>query len=861
MTASFKSGSQKDLFNAVIAELRALRYTGHLLKIDYSFGDWLAPNVPTRRIDAAAFGQTPVSYDTACFGVVLANGVTGGTLIGNHRSLGAPIIFEVAENEIAEWAVGPDDKTTIPQKRFGLSGLRQRFADHSDLWSPREFLRSKSVGAEHRAFQYSLFAGLIPELEINVRDVLDPILRNAIAAAIKENRSRTGAAPDEADLFRLAFSILTGKVFHDRAHAEFSDLSELSKPEEVIERVASHYGEKWGRLLSQPVRQVVFDRIWSRMDFRNLSVDVLSHIWANTLVTGALRKRMGIHRTPRSIVRYIVDRIPFERFPEDERFVLEPCSGSAVFLVAALNRMRDLLGESTAEKTRHAYFQRMLRGVEKDPAGVEIGRLCLALADYPNANGWMIEHGDVFTSPSFAPSLAKARVVLCNPPFEDVPTHARDHYGDAFIRPPLELLNLAIDNVHSDGVLGFVLPQVLTDGEAYAGIRRKLVERFEKLELVTLPDRGWDHAEKETAILIATGRRTENVRARVTHRKVGEKQWQDFAWFHRVGTEDSGSKTKEEAARRLSIPDLGSVWHSLRTHATLSEYAAVHRGIEWNKNLIDPVTRKETGWRDRLVRSKPFAHSMKGIPPKAKPFYVFQSPPTAFLDVGEENALYEARLLDWSAPKVILNAARKGRGAWRLAAFADTEGLVCYQTYTAAWPHDPANLQMLAAIINGPVANAFVATREIRSNTIDTIKDIPYPHFDATHRRQVERLIAAYLDTLKRADEEIFSTSLQKEAVLILKAIDAVVLACYDLPPRTERALLDYCSRSADKRHLPNGVVFTPYFPKDFKPFFALREYLSKDFSVSKAGAFRADFEPPPPEVLAALKAAVAFRK
>ncbi len=133
---------------------------------------------------------------------------------------------------------------------------------------------------------------------------------------------------------------------------------------------------------------------------------------------------------------------------------------------------------------------------------------------------------------------------------------------------------------------------------------------------------------------------------------------------------------------------------------------------------------------------------------------------------------------------------RKGRVRWRLAAFADTEGLICYQTYTAAWPRDPLNLQMLAAIINGPVANAFVATREIRSNTIDTIKDIPLPRFDATQRMQVERLIAAYLDALKNADEELFSTHLQREAVLILKAIDAIVLAGYDLPPRAERALL-----------------------------------------------------------------------
>ena len=88
----------------VVAGLRSIGYNGALLEEDYKFPDWFS-NGAEWAVSAAAFGQTPISYDSACIGVVQANGLQRQSLVNKCRALGAPIILEVDAMEIREWAV------------------------------------------------------------------------------------------------------------------------------------------------------------------------------------------------------------------------------------------------------------------------------------------------------------------------------------------------------------------------------------------------------------------------------------------------------------------------------------------------------------------------------------------------------------------------------------------------------------------------------------------------------------------------------------------------------------------------------------------------------------------------------------
>ena len=140
-------------------------------------------------------------------------------------------------------------------------------------------------------------------------------------------------------------------------------------------------------------------------------------------------------------------------------------------------------------KERHDYLVRMLRGIEIDDFALEVSKLCLILADFPNSNSWKLEQGDVFDSASFPAAVGQSRVILCNPPFEDFSPGDRAKYrGLHFDHKPVELLHRVVNNLHPDAMLGFVLPRHFLDGAGYREIRGRIAERFDDIDVVALPD-------------------------------------------------------------------------------------------------------------------------------------------------------------------------------------------------------------------------------------------------------------------------------------------------------------------------------------------------------------------------------------
>jgi hypothetical protein len=507
---------------------------------------------------------------------------------------------------------------------------------------------------------------------------------------------------------------------------------------------------------------------------------------------------------------------------KDDRVVVEPCAGAGTFLVAALRRLRDLLPPQMAARSRHSYLRDRLLGFEQEPFGVEIGKLCLTLADFPNPNGWQLIEEDVFTSHRFIESLAKARFVVCNPPFEAFPDDVLRKIRARHHAQPAELLSRTLDHMNREGAIGFVLPHTALDGQEYKDVRGRIAARFSNVEIVSLPpESAFETARHPAALLIAHGRKPQLRLCAVVHRKVDKAHWPEFLRTFAAPVEDAEEKSESDACKTLLVPVLAELWKALQHCDTLATMADVHRGIEWSKPLRKDG--KETGNREKLVRDKPASGFREGIPPKAKPFHAFRLPPTAFLSVRKDDQLYDSFDLPWDKPKVFLNAARKSHDAWRLAAVADFAGLLCYQTFTAIWPHDPRLTIPLAAILNGPVANAFLATREIKHNRIHTIRRIPMPRLADRDISHIVYLVALYQQQ---------STDVAKE--LALKHIDAAVLNAYNLPPRLERQLLDYFNDS--RRQV--AFKFANYFPRDFRPWFSLVDYLSDSFKRATAGNF-----------------------
>ena len=145
----------------------------------------------------------------------------------------------------------------------------------------------------------------------------------------------------------------------------------------------------------------------------------------------------------------------------------------------------------------------MLQGFEIDTFAFEVSLLCLMLADFPNPNGWMIVNTDVFTSSEFVAALRQARIVLCNPPYEDIPLEKRQEYGSLrSVRKPEEILHRVLDNLHPDGLLGFVLPRRFLDDTSYAAVRRRIAERYSVIEVVDLPESKVFYVSEHKSVLL-----------------------------------------------------------------------------------------------------------------------------------------------------------------------------------------------------------------------------------------------------------------------------------------------------------------------------------------------------------------------
>jgi len=821
---------ESDTYSAaaqLLAGLQALGYRGPLLAENYAFPDWFA-HQNERRTIAAAFGETPISYESACIGVVRAGTIRGQDLVNSYRALGAPVLLEIDGEEIREWAVSRVEYTHDLLATFPADHISQVIAQRAKEWNPTSLLRAKNIGAFGGARQLNLFTGLLPELEGQIQAELDPLLRRALAETRRAHLEATGRPPSAEQLFRLIFWTLTAKVFHDRGVAGFATLT--ADPDVLLPAVARQYKTDSAALLSTEARQTAVVHIWEDLDFRNLSVEVLSQIWSTTLVDAETRTRLGIHRTPRSIVRYIIERIPFAPAGDDARIVFEPCCGSAAFLVGAMHALRqNLFGAPPAE--RHKYFVNHLAGIEVDPFGAEISTLVLTLADFPNPNGWRIRTADVFAPGSMSDELRRAGVVLCNPPFEDFHRDEKRAYRLTSVKKPAELLNRVLDDLHPAGVLGFVLPVVAVDGQSYSLVRERLAHRFENLDFTVLPDRAFE-ADAEVALLVATEPIPHDV-TRVAYSRVNDdpSAWEAFVREQRVTAEYSGNFGLSDAKRGFRIPDLPDVWKFLRTSATLGDLARLHRGIEWRFPL--DARAAHASQKPVLMRSDPASGYRKGVPPRAK-FAVFETPEMAYLNVKPEDQLYTAWKLDWDRPKAILNKSTRSRGNWRIAAFADREGVVCYQTFVGVWPADEAYDEIvLTAVLNSPVANAFVATREGKTDiTLETLRLIPMPILLASQREALHDLVGRYIAIVNTTS---LSASHQEDPELLLKHIDALVLEGYRLPARLERRLLDFFQG----QRRPVAHEFGDYFPADFDVFLSLSEYLDPKVTAANAGTLR----------------------
>lgn len=751
------------LLDAVAVQSARIGYRQDAIRRDYAYSDVWISSGGTRSVPLVAFTQTPPSYRSAAFAVVEADANAAQALVEGHRALGAPLFFVIEGDQVSSWQVYARN---VPRllSRFPVNRLEQEFLEHRHEWAPDVIHRAKSIGRIDASYQLDFVdIGLIPAIEGEIHTKLDRLIREAVADV--GNISSNDAM---RLLFRGIFRLLAAKILTDRQHVRALSWN-ADKVADVLSAMGDYYALSNDRQVWPARTLAQLERVWNtfRQGFNvaNISADDLAYVYESTLVTPQARAQFGTHSTPRYVADYILDRFRLWEFGATPLTVYEPFAGAGVFLGSALRQMRDGLPLNWTDKQRHDLLVKHIGGAEIDPFACEVAKLSLILADYPNANGWLVEEADLFQKDALAARLESKDVILCNPPFEAFTSDERQKYPSAWAVDGSKAV-FALETALNarPRMLGFVVPNTLLVDRRYREQRRVVEQHYREIELVSLPDGVFNVSQLDTALLIARDRREPDMPQLIRSSSVydGDKRRfsADRVASHTI-TEERGPGLSEG---KLWSPPLQHIWTALSSLPRLGDIVHGHWGMRWKGG------QKEA--------SRVFDNPGRGRAPgymNSGSLDQFVLRNDQYLDIRPEE-IYGGDKYDWDAPKVLANAGRLSRGYWRLAAAVDRQGKRASQQFIALWQKDPTqsiDLDAIAALLNGPVINAFLSEHSFDKRfRIRTLESAPVP---AKIPSELGDLAREYARTVSNEDGD------PQRLAKLLQAMDALILEAYGL--------------------------------------------------------------------------------
>jgi hypothetical protein len=213
----------------------------------------------------------------------------------------------------------------------------------------------------------------------------------------------------------------------------------------------------------------------------------------------------------------------------------------------------------------------------------------------------------------------------------------------------------------------------------------------------------------------------------------------------------------------------------------------MHRGIRYTDDPEQHVLSHLPTDPQAAGRYRHGLHLIKG---RLVPYAIGQ---VDYLDIRPELMYNKAYKRDWTRPKVVANAARVSRGEWTLAAAVDREGIYCTQNFVGIWTADETPRELIAAVLNGPLANAWINLQRgsQRHNTIGRLQSIPIPLLTPAQQQRVINLVRRYEEALSATKDDLLPMWVSdEELAAAITEIDLLILDGYDLPEQLQQSLL-----------------------------------------------------------------------
>jgi predicted RNA methylase len=637
---------------------------------------------------------------------------------------------------------------------YSESDLSNRFRQHRRQIE-REALERLRGGQRY------LFDGVYEALREDLVQFLHRGISKAIWLAPSLLRNGPGEEENEKDrqaLSRIAIGLMAARILEDKGY--FGTAGQTSDARQILGmaegRANGFFREaikddtkRLEERLGTPIVEGIFQRLMAHLtgpaSFSMVTAEMLGYLYETALLADRRQRGSvtlnGIHYTPRSLAEQILSRIPVEEFRVSQRLVLDMACGSGSFILAATERLRQAYDprEAGAERNLIQHLQRHVVGNDIDPIAILVTRLAYLLEHWVRtgepsnppepARLWQT-NGLALSASKFPEGLPS--VIVGNPPFGG--QASGQQRANQFLEKSLDLLS-------SPGYLGIVMPGPFLKQrrDQSAPTRERLLRECELIEI-------WEQplgtvgltARQETCVVIAR------------KRPEGNRRSQAATLFKLTYSSKKSAVRALQEHLRTTFTFVASGLPGRAQAAWIDD--AMHRIIAspvdtvWRKidleNNVGALCETALGLKALLSKAKFSAHPQEGFRPYLRtqgnilPYFLEKehwasssSSSRAYIDPS--SAGHRPKEKSWplfQGLKIVLTNNTNRNCTCQLRAAFDEHGVYPDGDIACLALRDPASvsntwagnllqkrgqrelLLWLAAVLNGPVANAWIAT-------------------------------------------------------------------------------------------------------------------------------------------------------
>ena len=749
--------------------------------------DYLTETAGKQRADLVAFGNSRhFDISTACVAVELWTGERDRQFeLEKLRYVGAPIALLASTDYVEVWpVVSPGSRLPERPERLTYGRLQNYFHQHKEELAPRSLLNAKQGGRQLS------FMDIDSSLEVFARTTTKKTLikqfTEAIALVPEDIRTKY---PE--DVARLAIWVLAARILQDKLgnqHDVYSDFRTVQTVVPLLETAQAffpnYFAGVWEHIaqVGTGVLESFHEGLSREFTFRSLTNDMLAYFYENTLVNKEMQENLGIYYTPqKTIAERILHRLPIEDLPLEKRIVLDGTCGSGNLLLAAYDRLLDLLPHRWTSQTRHEYLLQRIWGIDIDPFACEIARLSLLLYSLPEGDSWKVRAGDVLEDTPQELFGAGPSIIVGNPPFQERAVGKR-------VQKAAVVLDRYLEWLEPNGLLGVVVPITFLHNSSGKDTRNRLLKNFDVMEVWHLDEGAFPGSSVATAVIL--GRKLPQLRSRANAglariEKVGQIEQElvgpqrDLVGKYTIPYLVSKEDWIYDPQLRMESSVFDHIWRRIDAAfpPIAPHFCGIFNGIKPGKgarltHFSDEWQGK--GWQPILYKNMHGALS---------PFQIgWESQSPKFVKYPSDELERPRNPLHFEHPKkVITNATRNPNSPWRFYAATDTQRLIVTENFNYILPRE-ASAEELTAVLNSTLANAWFSSRNYqRDVNLSHLKELPFPYFSEQQSNDICELVHRIESLLRSTDSHAVERLHQ-----CVEDLDNMIFDAYDVN-ETER--------------------------------------------------------------------------